>query len=147
MHQLTRRLLAAGLLALAATQLPTAAQACIKFDRAAEMAVINRAIAAPRTAAKTKAALTELREQLVTLQSKDTWEGDDLYRHGEMIRKALSLLGKQRIIYRGPVEEEAGAKYPVKSRSIVAARSTGKSPARTVVKTGGPGEDLAPGCG
>jgi len=135
MHQLTRRLLAVGLLALAATQLPTAAQACIKFDRAAEMAVINRAIASPRTATRTRTALAELRQQLVASQKKDVWEGQDGYRHGEMIRKALGLLGKQRIIYRGPVEQEARAKYLVKSRVVVATRAAG------------PGEDIAPGCG
>src|SRR5947199_226478 len=132
MRQLTTRLIAIGLLALAAGHLqPTAAQACIQFDRAAEMAVINRAIASPRTASKTKAALVELRQQLVALQQKDAWDGDDGRRHGEMIRNALSLLGKQRIIYRGAVDQEAGAKYPVKSRSAVAHGT----PARALVKT------------
>jgi hypothetical protein len=148
MHKPTKHLFGVGLLALAATQLlPTAAQACIKFDRAAEMAVINRAIAAPRTASRTKTALLELRQQLSVIQKKEIWKGDDVSRHGELVRKALGLLGKQRIIYRGPVEQEAGGIYPVKSRSAVVAKTVVKTPTKIATRAAGPGEDLGPGCG
>ena len=59
------RLIAIGLLALAAVQLQSrTAQACIKFDRTAEMMLIDDAIASDKTPHPRKAVLRALRKDL-----------------------------------------------------------------------------------
>ena len=78
MRQLSKRLIAICLLALAAVQLqPTAVQACVKFDRAAELTLIDDAIASDQTPDPRKAVLRALRKEMSFFHDKPEPSTDD----------------------------------------------------------------------
>ena len=115
------RLLAACLLAAALSQLSAGrAEACIKFDRAAEMALIDDAIAAPKTADPTRAVLRAIRKEILVFHSKTSLTSDDILQHHWLTTEALKLIGKERIVWQGSDEADS---VPVKSRVKSAAKA------------------------
>ena len=136
MRHLVIRLIAIALLAVAASQLqPRAAQACIKFDRAAEMALIDKAIASRRTSAANKAALRGYRDEMIALRERT--DSRAIAEHGEVTTKALALIGKQRIVWRGTAGLNVGVFKHTKSR---------KAPDRKVADAAADGA-IHPACG
>lgn len=108
------RLLAAGLLAAGLCQLSTAkAEACIKYDRAAEMAAIDDGIAATTTSDPNKAVLRAIRKEMIAVRKKKSLTSDDFLQHHWLTTEALKLLGKQRIVWQG--SDDANAK-PAKGK-------------------------------
>ena len=109
MRQLNLRLIAIGLLALAAVQLqPKPAQACIKFDRAAEIALIDEAIEAPKTPASDRAVLHALRKEMVFLLDKENPGSEDLISYHWLVTDALKRIGKQRVVWNGKANLDIG---------------------------------------
>src|SRR5947207_1701489 len=109
MRQLTTRLIAIGLLALAAGHLqPSPAQACIQFDRAAETALIDEMIAADKTAPAQKAVLRALRKEMIFLDAKKHPSRDDTLESHWLLTEALRLIGKGRIVATGKPQLDVG---------------------------------------
>jgi len=101
------RLFAAALLAVCFIHAQTnTASACIKFDRGAEMALIDEAIASPQTPAENKSALKAFRAEILALRKKT--ESESIARHHVVTTKALNLIGKERIVWRAPDKLEVG---------------------------------------
>jgi hypothetical protein len=101
------RLLAACLLVAGLSQLSVGrAEACIKFDRAAEMALIDDAIAAKTTSDPKKAVLRALRKEMVVFREKQSQTSDDILQHHWLTTEALKLLGKERIVWQGSDEAD-----------------------------------------
>lgn len=99
--RVTIRLLMLALLGLSAGQLSAgSAQACIRFDRPAEMALIDGAIAAPETPDWNKAVLRALRKEMVVFESKTG--SDDVLQYHWLVTDALKRIGKERIVWREP---------------------------------------------
>jgi len=71
------------------------AHACIRFDRVAEVRVIDHAIAAPDTPATQRAELKLLRHKM--RMSRGT-SSEQLIAYHQAVTQALKVLGKQRII-------------------------------------------------
>lgn len=135
MRRLAIRSFILALLALAASQLHTgAAQACIKFDRAAEMALIDKAIAAPGTSDTNKAALKSARTKLVALAGKP--DSRNRAEYGEIVWDALALIGEKRVIWSGQPELDVGVFKKTKSAK--------KGPTRTAEV---PADAAVPACG
>jgi len=110
------RLLAAGLLAAGLSQLSVMrAEACIKFDRAAEMALIDEGIAAKTTSEPSKAVLRAIRKEIFYFRNKKSLTSEDILQNHWLTTEALKLLGKERIVWRGseeadPAQATKGAK-------------------------------------
>jgi hypothetical protein len=132
MRRLTIRLAAVALLALAASQLHVgSAQACIKFDRAAEMVLIEQAIASPATSEANRTELKALRSEILDLRKKAETESEAIYLHGRVTTKALALLGKERVVWNGPPELDVGVFK--KTKSTKGAQRTADAPAAGAV--------------
>ena len=96
MRCLTTRLIAIGLFAAGFVQFsPGHADACIRFDRAAEAHLIDRAIAAPATPAARKAELKTLRQKMRASRGTGS---EQMIAYHNAVAQALKLLGKERII-------------------------------------------------
>lgn len=109
MRQLTIRLIATGLLALAAVQLqPNLAQACVKFDRSAEMTLIDDAIASDKTPEPRKAVLRALRKEMSFLRDKPSPTSDDTIQYNWLAIEALKLIGEQRVVATGTPNLDVG---------------------------------------
>jgi hypothetical protein len=97
------RLLAAGLLAAGLSQLSVVqAEACIKFDRAAEMALIDAGIAADATSEAHKAVLRAIRKEIFYFRNKKSLTSEDILQNHWLTTEALKLLGKERIVWSAP---------------------------------------------
>jgi len=109
MRQLNLRLIAIGLLALAAVQLqPNPAQACIKFDRTAEMTLVDDAIASYKTPAARKAMLRALRKEMSFFRDKPNPTSDDTLQYHWLATEALKLIGQQRVMATGRPKLDVG---------------------------------------
>src|SRR4051812_44723265 len=103
MRRVAVRLFAIGLLGLAAAQFHTAAaQACIKFDRTAEKALIDEGIASAKTSEANKAVLRAIRKEILFFRDKKRVNGEDILQHHYLTTEALKLLGKERIVWQAP---------------------------------------------
>jgi hypothetical protein len=103
MSRLAIRLLAIGLLGLAAAQFhTTSAQACIKYDRAAELALIDEGIASPKTSEANKAVLRAIRKEIFFFHNKKSHDSEDVLQNHWLTTKALELLGRERIVWTFP---------------------------------------------
>jgi hypothetical protein len=97
------RLLAVGLLAAGLSQLSVVeAEACIKFDRAAEMALIDEGIAAKTTSEPTKAVLRAIRKEIFYFRNKKSLTGEDILQNHWLTTEALKLIRKERIVWTAP---------------------------------------------
>jgi len=97
------RLIAIAAFTLAAIQFHTGqARACIKYDRVAEMALIDAAIKSENTPAAYKTTLASLRKDILVLRNKNAPTSNDVSRHHDLTTTALKLIGKQRIVWREP---------------------------------------------
>jgi hypothetical protein len=94
--QQAARLLAICVFGLGVAQTGTA-EACIKFDRVAEVRTIDRGIASPETSAAQKAELKSLRQKM--RQNRGT-SSEQLVAYHEAVTQAMKVLGKSRIVYR-----------------------------------------------
>ena len=100
MRRLTIRLLAICLLGAGSSQIVTgAAHACIKFDRGAEIALIDEAIMSPATPDAKKAALKAYRIEMTALSSRT--DGESIGKYGSAAKAALKLIGQDRIVWNG----------------------------------------------
>ena len=109
MRQLNLHLIAIGLLALAAVQLqPKAAQACIKPDRAAELTLIDDAIASDKTPDPRKAVLRALRKEMSFLRDKTNPTSDDTIQYNWLAIEALKLVSEQRGVATGTPNLDVG---------------------------------------
>jgi len=116
MRLVTIRLIAIGFLALGASaQQPRAAQACLKFDRAAEMALIDQAIASDKTPEADKATLRTLRKEMDAYRNKTTVDTKDIVENHRVTTAALKLIGKERIVWNGPPDLDVGVFKHTKS--------------------------------
>lgn len=101
--RMTARLLAVCLLAAGLNQLSAVkAEACIKFDRPAEMVLIDEGIASPKTSDSSKAVLRALRKEIIYFQNKKSPNSEDLLQNHWLTTEALNLLGKERIVWTAP---------------------------------------------
>ncbi len=109
MRQLNVRLIAIGLQALAAVQLQGGpAQACAKFDRTAEMTLIDDAIASDKTPDPRKAVLRALRKKMSSLHDKVNPTSDDTIQYNWLAIEALRLIGEQRVVATGRPNLDVG---------------------------------------
>src|SRR5882724_4911584 len=114
MRRPTNHLAAVALLALAASQLwAGSAQACIKFDRTAEITLINEAIAAQDTSDANKAALSSARTKLDALAAKT--DSRSRAEYGEIVWDALALIGQKRVVWTEKPELDVGVFKRTKS--------------------------------
>lgn len=124
MRHLSIRLIAIGFLAVAASaQQPGAAQACIKFDRAAEMALIDDAIVSDKTPAPQKAVLRALRKEIHFFRSRTAINSNDIVQHHWLTTEALRLIGKQRIVWNGAPDLDVGVFKQAKSAKAKSAET------------------------
>src|SRR5690242_20186685 len=101
MRHLAIRFCAASMLATAMLSLQAgSAAACIRFDRAAEMALIERAIASSRTPNSKKQRLRELKDEIVAVQNRSATSAQDVGRNHTLTTEALALIGKKRVVLR-----------------------------------------------
>jgi len=97
------RLFAAALLAVCFIHAQTnTASACIKFDRAAEMAAIDEGIASSKTSEANKAVLRAIRKEIFFFRNKKSHDSEDVLQNHWLTTKALELLGKERIVWTAP---------------------------------------------
>ena len=89
-----RLLLHAAALALLGAGFAGSAQACMSFDRVAEMQLIEDAIASGDTTGTRKAELVEFREIML---DNTGYLGEHVVKYHNAATKALRLLGKDRI--------------------------------------------------
>jgi len=107
MRQLTTRLIAIGLLTLAAVQLqPKPAQACV--DRTAEMTLIDGTIASDRTPEPRKAVLRALRKEMSFLRDKASPTSDDTIQYNWLAIEALKLINEEPGTARGKPSIDIG---------------------------------------
>jgi hypothetical protein len=98
MRQLITRLIVIGLLALAAVQLqPSTAHACITFDRAAELALIDDAIASDSASDQLKRLLRTIRRGLTFINELPNPTSNDALEYHKLVTIALESIDKQRI--------------------------------------------------
>jgi hypothetical protein len=96
MRCLTTRLIAMALLAAGlGLLLAGTADACIRFDRAAEAHLIDRAIAAPATPAAQRAELKGLRQKMRANRGN---QSEQMVPYHNAVSQALKLLGRERIV-------------------------------------------------
>src|SRR5581483_1514092 len=109
MRKLNVRLIAIGLLALAAVQLqPKPAQACVKFDRAAEMTLIDDTIASDKTPDARKAVLRALRKEMSFFRDKEKPTSDDRIQYNWLAIEARKLINEERVVATGKPGLDAG---------------------------------------
>ena len=112
MRCLTARLIAIGLLAAGFGLLAGHADACIRFDRAAEAHLIDRAIAAPATPAAQKAELKGLRQKMRASRGATS---EQMVAYHNAVAQALKLLGRSgswpRTSRREPRSPRQGARH------------------------------------
>jgi hypothetical protein len=111
MRCLTARLIAIGLLAAGFGLLAGRADACIRFDRATEAHLIDRAIAAPATPAAQKAELKGLRQKMRASRGATS---EQMVAYHNAVSQALKLLGRERIVAQDiPLKPDRRAKAAV----------------------------------
>src|SRR5262245_19600999 len=116
MRRVILHLIAIGFLAAAASaQQPRAAQACIKFDRAAEMALIDQAIASDKTSEADRTTLKAYKTEILALRKRAETESDAIYLHGRATTKALELIGRTRVVWTGAYDLDVGVFKQTKS--------------------------------
>ena len=116
MRRVTIHLIAIGFLAVAASALdPGAAQACIKFDRAAEMALIDQAIVSDKTSEVDRATLKAFKTEILALRKRAETDSEAIYLHGRATTRALELIGQTRVVWTGPAELNVGVFKQAKS--------------------------------
>jgi hypothetical protein len=110
MRCLTARLIAIGLLAAGFGLLAGRADACIRFDRAAEAHLIDRAISAPATPAARKAELKGLRQKM---RANRGTRSEQMVAYHNAVAQALKLLDRERIVAQDiPSKPDRRAKAP-----------------------------------
>jgi hypothetical protein len=110
-HLVAASLLALGLMNFSADK----ASACIKFDRGAEMALLDEAIASSKTSEPNKAVLRALRKEILVFRAKSAITSDDVVQHHWLTTEALKLIGKERIVWNGESELDVGVFKQTKS--------------------------------
>lgn len=136
------RLIAIGFLALGASvQQPGAAQACTKFDRAAEMALIDQAIAADKTSEADRATLKAFKAEILALRKRAETDSEAIYLHGRTTTNALELIGRTRVVWTGDYELDVGVFKQTKSART---RSTATRATKTAEV---PAAAAVPACG
>lgn len=101
--RLTNRIFAVAAFALAASQFQVGtAHACIKYDRGAEMALIDEAIGSSKTSDPDKAVLRALRKEIFVYRNKKSFTSDDFLQHHYLSTEALKMIGKERIVWVAP---------------------------------------------
>ena len=101
-----RRVAIATVFCLLAGLFAGRAEACIKFDRDAEMAIIDEAIAAPKTPEWDKTVLRALRKEIVFFRDKNSWTSEDVLQIHWLTTAALKSLGRERIVWTEPDSTE-----------------------------------------
>lgn len=95
--QQAARLLAICVFGLGAVAQTGTAEACIKYDRVAEVRTIDRAIASPETSAAQKAELKSLRQKM---RSNRGTSSEQLIAYSDAVTQAMKVIGKNRIVFR-----------------------------------------------
>jgi hypothetical protein len=92
--QQAARLLAICVFGLGVAQAGTA-EACIRYDRVAEIRTIDRAIASAETSAAQKAELKSLRQKM---RANRGMQSEQLIAYHLAVTQAFKVLGRQRIV-------------------------------------------------